>query len=83
MGRMTERVVTECVLIIGNEILSGRTQDANLKHIATVLGEQGVRVREARVVPDVENVIVDALLRRTAACAGADGGVPALLESRL
>ena len=61
MGRMTERVVTACVLIIGNEILSGRTQDANLKHIATVLGEQGVRVREARVVPDVEDVIVDAL----------------------
>ena len=61
MGRMTERVVTACVLIIGNEILSGRTQDANLKHIATVLGEQGVRVREARVVPDVEHVIVEAL----------------------
>ena len=58
---MGERVVTACVLVIGNEILSGRTQDANLKHIATVLGEQGVRVREARVIPDVEDVIVQAL----------------------
>ena len=59
--RNAERVVTASVLVIGNEILSGRTQDANLQHIATVLGEQGVRVREARVIPDVENVIVHAL----------------------
>ncbi len=58
---MAERVFTACVLIIGNEILSGRTQDINLQHIATTLGEQGVRVREARVVPDVEDVIVAAV----------------------
>ena len=54
-------VVTACVLVIGNEILSGRTRDANLQHIATVLGQQGVRVTEARVIPDVEDVIVQAL----------------------
>lgn len=58
---MPERVVTACALIIGNEILSGRTQDANLNHIAKVLGESGVRVREARVVPDIEDAIVDAV----------------------
>ena len=58
---MPERVVTACVLIIGNEILSGRTQDTNLNHIANVLGESGVRVREARVIPDTEDVIVDAV----------------------
>lgn len=58
---MPERVVTACVLIIGNEILSGRTQDTNLNHIANVLGESGVRVREARVIPDIEDVIVDAV----------------------
>ena len=58
---MAERIVTASVLIIGNEILSGRTQDVNLNHIAKVLGEQGVRVREARVVPDVEDVIVAAV----------------------
>ena len=58
---MAERIVTASVLIIGNEILSGRTQDVNLNHIAKVLGEQGVRVREARVVPDVEDVIVEAV----------------------
>ena len=58
---MAERIVTAGVLVIGNEILSGRTQDVNLSHIAIVLGERGVRVREARVVPDVEDVIVAAV----------------------
>ena len=58
---MAERVYTACVLIIGNEILSGRTQDTNLQHIAQVLGEQGVRVREARVIADVAGEIVSAL----------------------
>ena len=58
---MTERIYTACVLIIGNEILSGRTQDVNLNHIALEVGKQGVRVREARVVPDVEDAIVAAV----------------------
>ena len=53
--------VTACVLIIGNEILSGRTQDVNLAHIATELNEHGIQVREARVIPDVEDEIVAAL----------------------
>ena len=55
---MTERIVTACVVVIGNEILSGRTQDVNLAHIAQQLNEWGVRVAEARVVPDVEEVVV-------------------------
>jgi molybdenum cofactor synthesis domain-containing protein len=50
--------VTAAVLIIGNEILSGRTQDANLVFLAKRLGEQGVMLREARVIPDVPDVIV-------------------------
>ncbi|RKK01894.1 competence/damage-inducible protein A [Pseudoroseomonas wenyumeiae] len=49
---------TACLLIIGNEVLSGRTQDANLKFIATRLGEIGIPLREARVIPDVPEVIV-------------------------
>ena len=53
--------VTACVLIIGNEILSGRTQDVNLAHIASELNEHGIQVREARVIPDVEDEIVTAL----------------------
>jgi molybdenum cofactor synthesis domain-containing protein len=58
---MADPVVTACVLIIGNEILSGRTQDTNLRHIAETLNEWGIRVREARVIPDIEQVIVDTL----------------------
>src|SRR4029450_10795000 len=58
---MNDQVVTACVLIIGNEILSGRTQDINLRHIAIHLSEWGIRVREARVVPDIEKVIIDAV----------------------
>jgi molybdenum cofactor synthesis domain-containing protein len=58
---MHKNAVTACVLIIGNEILSGRTQDINLQHIALKLGEWGVQVREARVVPDVEETIVTQL----------------------
>ena len=53
-----ETIVTACVLIIGNEILSGRTQDANLAYLATGLNEAGVTLREARVIPDVPEVII-------------------------
>ncbi|SMH53536.1 competence/damage-inducible protein A [Azospirillum agricola] len=52
---------TAAVLVIGNEILSGRTKDANLGHIAEVLSGIGVRLREARVVADVEEEIVAAV----------------------
>jgi molybdenum cofactor synthesis domain-containing protein len=55
------RIVTAAVLIIGNEILSGRTQDVNLAYLAKRLGELGVRLREARVVADVESDIVAAV----------------------
>ena len=58
---MSERIVTACVVIIGNEILSGRTQDTNLAHLAKQLNEWGVQVREARVVPDVQDVVVAAV----------------------
>jgi molybdenum cofactor synthesis domain-containing protein len=54
----SEKIVTACVLIIGNEILSGRTQDANLAYIATGLNEVGVTLREARVIPDIAEVII-------------------------
>jgi molybdenum cofactor synthesis domain-containing protein len=56
----TERV-TAAVLIIGDEILSGRTQDTNLNAIAKFLGTHGVDLAEARVVADVHQDIVDAL----------------------
>ncbi|MFC3123931.1 competence/damage-inducible protein A [Pseudoroseomonas globiformis] len=50
---------TACLLIIGNEVLSGRTQDANLKFLATRLGELGIPLREVRVIPDVRQTIID------------------------
>jgi molybdenum cofactor synthesis domain-containing protein len=52
---------TAAVLIIGNEILSGRTQDVNLNHIAKQLAARGIRLAEARVVPDIEDEIVAAV----------------------
>ena len=55
---MGERIYTAAVIVIGNEILSGRTQDTNLRDIAMALGEWGIRVLEARMIPDVESTIV-------------------------
>jgi molybdopterin-biosynthesis enzyme MoeA-like protein len=52
---------TAAMLIIGDEILSGRTRDANLPHLAKELAAKGIDLREARVVPDVESEIVAAL----------------------
>ena len=49
------------ILIIGNEILSGRTQDTNTSTLATWLNSIGVKVEEVRVIPDVENIIVETL----------------------
>ena len=60
-------IVTGCLLIIGNEILSGRTQDTNLSHLAIALNELGVRMVHARIIPDEEEIIVETVneCRRT------------------
>ncbi|MBT3239005.1 MAG: competence/damage-inducible protein A [Rhodospirillaceae bacterium] len=50
---------TACVILIGNEILSGRTQDTNLTYLGQGLNEVGVRLISARVIPDVTEVIAD------------------------
>ncbi len=49
---------TACILVIGNEILSGRTQDANIQFLAKRLGELGIALREVRVIPDIRETIV-------------------------
>jgi molybdenum cofactor synthesis domain-containing protein len=67
MGMTNDRIWTAAVLVIGDEILSGRTQDKNVAQIGVWLNAQGIRLREVRVVPDVEDEIVaavDALRRR-------------------
>ena len=53
--------INAAILIIGNEILSGRTQDTNTSTLATWLSSIGVKVSEVRVVPDVEKIIIDTL----------------------
>ena len=50
--------VNAAIIIIGNEILSGRTQDINTGSIALWLNSLGVKVQEVRVIPDIEEVIV-------------------------
>ena len=57
----SQQRVTAAVMIIGDEILSGRTQDTNLAAIAKYIGTYGVDLAEARVVPDDEDEIVAAL----------------------
>tara|TARA_A100001015_G_scaffold123953_1_gene137396 strand:+ start:520 stop:1269 length:750 start_codon:yes stop_codon:yes gene_type:complete len=59
---MTKKTkVNAAILIIGNEILSGRTQDTNTSTIAVWLNSIGVKVEEVRVIPDVEKTIIDTL----------------------
>lgn len=58
MSEATTQTVTACLLIIGDEILSGRTRDANLAYLAKWLNEEGIVLREARVIPDIAAVIV-------------------------
>ncbi len=58
---MSDKTVTACLLIIGNEILSGRTRDANLAFLGERLNRLGIRLTEARVIPDDEETIVSTL----------------------
>ncbi|HEX3677642.1 MAG TPA: molybdopterin-binding protein [Sphingomicrobium sp.] len=48
----SDRVWTAALVVIGDEILSGRTQDQNVAQVATWLNDQGIRLAEVRVVPD-------------------------------
>jgi molybdenum cofactor synthesis domain-containing protein len=69
--------VNAAILIIGNEILSGRTQDTNTSTLATWLNSIGVKVGEVRVIPDIEKTIIDTLnkLRSTYDYVFTTGGI--------
>jgi molybdenum cofactor synthesis domain-containing protein len=69
--------VNAAILIIGNEILSGRTQDTNTSTLATWLNSIGVKVNEVRIVPDIEKTIVETLnvLRKTNDYVFTTGGI--------
>src|SRR5277367_3045498 len=60
-GMTDSQTVTAAILVIGDEILSGRTKDRNIGYIAEYVARLGVEVREVRVVPDDEGEIVAAL----------------------
>lgn len=53
---------TACFIIIGNEILSGRTQDTNLAYLGKWLAEQGINCTHTRIIPDIQQTIIDTLL---------------------
>ncbi len=53
--------VNAAILIIGNEILSGRTQDTNTSTLAIWLNSIGVKISEVRIIPDIEEIIIDTL----------------------
>ena len=75
---MTKKTkVNAAILIIGNEILSGRTQDTNTSTIAVWLNSIGVRVEEVRVIPDIEETIIETLnfLRSTYDYIFTSGGI--------
>ena len=69
--------VNAAILIIGNEILSGRTQDTNTSTLAIWLNSIGVKVNEARTIPDVEKTIINTLnlLRKTNDYVFTTGGI--------
>jgi len=58
---MAPRIWTAALVVIGDEILSGRTQDKNIAQLATWLNAQGIRLAEVRVVPDQQAAIVEAV----------------------
>ena len=69
--------VNAAILIIGNEILSGRTQDTNTSTLAKWLNSIGVKVNEVRVIPDSEKIIIETLnvLRRSNNYVFTTGGI--------
>lgn len=56
-----ERIWTAALLVIGDEILSGRTEDRNIAQVARWMNRQGIRLEEVRVVPDREEAIIAAV----------------------
>ena len=56
--KKANKKVNAVIIIIGNEILSGRTQDVNVVSISNWLNELGVKLEEVRIIPDIENSII-------------------------
>jgi len=56
---MNKKEIIAGIIIIGNEVLSGRTQDLNTSTLSLWLNSLGIHVQEARVIPDIEQIIID------------------------
>jgi molybdenum cofactor synthesis domain-containing protein len=76
-SRQSKEIVTAAVLVIGDEILSGRTKDKNIGYIAEYLTALGIDLAEVRIVGDEESAIVEALnaLRKRYAYVFTTGGI--------
>ncbi len=57
--KKTKEKVNAAIIIIGNEILSGRTQDVNVTAISNWLNPMGVKLEEVRIIPDTEEAIIN------------------------
>ncbi len=70
---------TAAILVIGNEILSGRTHDINVKYIAECLKKVGIQLLEVRIIPDVEAMIIETVnaLRKRYVYVFTTGGIGA------
>jgi len=56
-----QNTLTAAVILIGNELLSGSIKDQNLAHIAKTLEPKGIRIRETRIIPDIQQEIIEAV----------------------
>src|SRR5574339_682887 len=76
-GNGLSRIWTAGLAVIGDEILSGRTQDRNIAQVASWLNAQGIRLAEVRGVPDIEDRIIEAVdaLRSTYDYCFTTGGI--------
>ena len=57
----SNKKVNAAIIVIGNEILSGRTQEVNVVHLSKWLNELGVKVEEVRIIPDKKETIVSCI----------------------
>jgi len=66
--KKANKKVNAAIIIIGNEILSGRTQDVNVEHLSKWLNNLGVKVEEVRVIADLENSIINTHIHNIIVC---------------
>ena len=59
--KKSNKKLNAAIVIIGNEILSGRTQDVNVANISTWLNDLGVKLEEVRIIPDIESIIINTI----------------------